>query len=70
MGIGTATRLTLLEQVRNMGLKGLTLFVFASNERAVHVYEKVGFVETGLIPKKHLKDGRYIDEVTMNSLLE
>jgi len=51
-------------------LEVLTLTAFASNKRAIHVYEKVGFVQTGLIPKKHLKDGKYTDEVIMTRLFE
>lgn len=69
-GIGTAMLRALLEQAQKMGLKVLTLSAFASNKRAIHVYEKVGFVQTGLILKKHLKEGRYIDEVIMTRLLE
>jgi len=69
-GIGTAMMRILLEQAKRMGLKVLTLSAFASNRRAIHVYEKAGFVQSGLIPRKHLKQGRYIDEVIMTKLLE
>jgi RimJ/RimL family protein N-acetyltransferase len=70
LGIGTAMMRLLVEQAEKMGLKVLTLTAFASNKRAIHVYEKVGFIQTGLIPKKHLKQGKYIDEVIMTKLLE
>lgn len=70
LGIGTAMMSVLLEETQRMGLKVLTLSAFAGNKRAIHVYEKVGFVQTGLIPKKHLKEGKYIDEVIMTKLLE
>jgi RimJ/RimL family protein N-acetyltransferase len=70
VGIGTEMMKTLVEQASKMGLKVLTLSVFATNKRAIHVYEKVGFVQTGVIPKKHFKDGRYIDEIIMTKLLE
>lgn len=70
LGIGTAIMRVLIEQAEKMGLKILTLTAFASNKRAIHVYEKVGFTQTGLIPKKHLKQGKYIDEVIMTKLLE
>jgi RimJ/RimL family protein N-acetyltransferase len=70
LGIGTAMMRVLIEQAEKMGMKVLTLTAFASNKRAIHVYEKVGFVQTGLIPKKHLKQGEYIDEVIMTKLLE
>jgi RimJ/RimL family protein N-acetyltransferase len=70
LGIGTVMMGFLIEQAKKMGMKVLTLTAFASNKRAIHVYEKVGFVQTGLIPKKHLKNDEYIDEVIMTKLLE
>jgi RimJ/RimL family protein N-acetyltransferase len=51
-------------------LKLLTLSVYATNERAKHVYQKLGFVETGRIPKKFFKEGKYVDEITMAEALE
>jgi RimJ/RimL family protein N-acetyltransferase len=53
-----------------MGLKVLTLSAFATNKRALHVYEKVGFTRTGVIPKKFFKEGVYIDEIVMTKILE
>jgi len=70
VGIGTEMMKALVEQAYEMGLKVLTLTVFATNKRAIHVYKKVGFAQTGTIPKKHFKDGRYIDEVIMTKVLE
>jgi len=70
LGIGTEMMKTLVEQAMALGLKVLTLQAFATNKRAVHVYEKVGFVQTGRVPKKHFKDGQYIDEVIMTKLIE
>lgn len=70
LGIGTEIMKTLVEQATPLGLKVLMLHVFATNNRAVHVYEKVGFVQTGMIPKKHFRYGKYIDEVIMTKLIE
>jgi RimJ/RimL family protein N-acetyltransferase len=70
LGIGTEMMKTLVGQAEKMRLKVLTLTAFASNERAIHVYEKIGFVQTGRVPKKHFKDGKYIDEIIMTKLLE
>jgi RimJ/RimL family protein N-acetyltransferase len=61
---------TLVEQAQEMGLKVLTLSAFATNKRAIRVYEKVGFLQTGTIPKKHFKQGKYVDEIIMTRLLE
>jgi len=46
---------TLEHLARNMSLKILMLSVFATNKRAIHVYDKVGFVQTGVIPKNFSK---------------
>jgi len=60
----------LVEQAQKMGLNVLTLSAFATNKPAIHVYEKVGFVQTGTIPKKHFKEGKYIDEIILTKVLE
>ena len=65
VGIGTEMLRTLIAQAEGMGLKILTLGIFASNDRAMHVYDKVGFKETGRFPKEIYKDGRYIDHIIM-----
>lgn len=70
LGIGTEMMKTLIKQARKWGLKVLTLTAFGSNNRAIHVYEKVGFVQTGKFPKKIFKDGKYVDEIVMTKLLE
>jgi len=70
LGIGTEIMKTLVEQTQKMGLKVLTLSAFATNKPAIHVYEKVGFVQTGTIPKKHFKEGKYIDEIILTKVLE
>jgi RimJ/RimL family protein N-acetyltransferase len=65
IGIGTEMLKTLISQAENMGLKMLTLSVFSTNKRAKHVYEKVGFRETGRIPNELYKNGKFIDHITM-----
>jgi RimJ/RimL family protein N-acetyltransferase len=70
LGIGTQIMKALVDYANKMGLKVLTLPVFATNKGAIHVYEKVGFVQTGRIPKKYFKEGVYIDEIIMTKLLE
>jgi len=70
IGIGTEMMKTLVEQAQKMSLKVLTLSAFATNKRAIHVYEKIGFVQTGRIPKKHFRNDQYIDEVIMTKMLE
>jgi len=65
VGIGTELLKTLINRAKAVGLEILTLRVFSSNTRAIHVYEKTGFHETGRIPNGRFKDGRYFDEIIM-----
>ncbi len=70
IGIGTQLMNVLVSQAKVMGLKILTLEVYATNKRAIHVYEKMGFQETGRIPKGIKRNGKYIDQVIMTQELE
>jgi putative acetyltransferase len=70
MGIGTWMMRAIVKEAQTIGLRVLVLSVFATNKRAIHVYEKLGFMQTGRVPKKHFRDGKYIDEVAMARLLE
>jgi RimJ/RimL family protein N-acetyltransferase len=69
LGIGTEIMKTLLEQAAFVGLKTVTVNPFATNKHAIHVYEKVGFVQSGIIPKKHLRQGNFIDEIILSKSL-
>jgi len=69
MGIGTEMMKVLLEQARIMGLKIITLSAFSTNRRAIHVYEKAGFEETGRIPNGLYKNGSYLDRVIMTKVI-
>jgi RimJ/RimL family protein N-acetyltransferase len=65
LGIGTEILKTILEQAAFFGLRNLTINVFATNKRAIHVYKKVGFIESGIIPNRHFRQGKLIDEIIM-----
>ncbi len=68
-GIGLEMMKTLVEESRKAGLKTIELEVFATNPRAVHVYEKVGFRQVGRIPKKIFRNNRFIDIILMAMVL-
>jgi putative acetyltransferase len=70
VGIGTEMMKVLIEQGKVMELRVLALSAFANNTRAIRVYEKVGFIQTGKIPKNFFKDGKYIDKILMTKVLE
>lgn len=65
VGIGVEMMRTLVKESRRAKLKTLELEVFANNPRAIHVYEKTGFKQTGRIPKKMLRNGKFIDSIIM-----
>lgn len=64
-GLGTAMIEAILAEARAMGLRLVKLTAFATNARALHVYQKAGFREVGRIPQAIFKYGRYFDEVVM-----
>lgn len=59
-GMGTTLMYYALDKARNLGYRKVRLFVIACNERALHVYRKIGFIETG----------RFLDEVRVRDRLE
>ena len=65
LGIGTEMLKLLIAQARDKSVKLVTLYVFSTNTRAIHVYEKLGFHECGRIPGEFVKNGKYIDRITM-----
>jgi RimJ/RimL family protein N-acetyltransferase len=65
IGIGTEMMRVLVNESRKAEFKLLILDVFATNGRARHVYEKIGFREVGKMPKAIFKGGEYIDSVRM-----
>lgn len=43
----------------------IVLSVFTVNERAIHVYQKLGFVNYGKLPRSVQRNGAYFDEYQM-----
>ncbi len=69
LGLGTEIMKTILKQAARYRLRKATLSVFSTNDAAIHVYRKIGFVQTETIPKKHFRRGRFIDEIIMTRLV-
>jgi len=63
LGLGTILMQSLIQLSKQIGLKVIILDMFATNTVARRLYEKVGFVEVGKIPKAIYRDGNYIDLV-------
>lgn len=68
-GYGTeAIRLTVAHVFATTPLHRISLGVYAFNERAVHVYRKVGFVEEGRLRDALRWEGQWYDEIVMSVL--
>ncbi|MFX3618131.1 MAG: GNAT family N-acetyltransferase [Sporolactobacillus sp.] len=52
-GLGQSAMRTFFDYCRNHGLQKLSLHVFAHNDRAVHIYQKLGFLATDINMTKH-----------------
>ena len=68
-GIGTHVVRSLVEfAFRDLNLHRVSLHVFASNRRAIRVYEKAGFRREGVMRQAAHVDGSYVDLVIMGIL--
>jgi ribosomal protein S18 acetylase RimI-like enzyme len=65
IGLGYEIMKTALDECRKAGVTLIDLEVFANNERAIHLYEKVGFREAGRTPKKINRNGQFEDDILM-----
>jgi RimJ/RimL family protein N-acetyltransferase len=55
---------------RHMNLQRITLHVHATNPRARHVYQRVGFRLEGTMRRAHFMEGRHVDVHVMGLLAE
>ena len=66
MGIGKLLFALVLETIEKCGFESAELTVVEGNNRAIHMYESFGFVETGRIPRANkYDDGTYADDIFM-----
>jgi len=65
LGIGQEMMLEAEKQVKRLGVEVVDLEVFATNARAIHTYEKVGYKITGKIPEALKYGGAYVDALIM-----
>lgn len=53
-----------------LGLRRLSLEVYADNRRAIALYERFGFVREGVLRAESLREGQLVDSVVMGRLRE
>lgn len=71
MGIGTAVMEELIDFARSSNtIKNISLGVKASNKKAQHLYEKLGFEKVGVHRNFFNIDGNYDDEILMDLYLD
>ena len=64
-GIGAKLLSTLIDEGKKAGLRLLILHCFETNDRALPLYEKLGFTRSGLVPGVYSYKGNYVGEVTL-----
>jgi RimJ/RimL family protein N-acetyltransferase len=68
-GIGKVATLEMLKHgFQNLNLHRIYLYVLTRNSRAIHMYEKVGFQQEGLLREAVFKNGVFEDMVLMSVL--
>ncbi|MBB5173151.1 GNAT family N-acetyltransferase [Texcoconibacillus texcoconensis] len=65
-----ATRLIVEYGFNQLNLKKLYLYVIKNNEKAFHIYRKLGFQTEGELKKHFFVDGKYHDALMMGLLRE
>jgi len=71
LGLGTTLTKEFIEIAKKRGLEILQLSVYATNKRAVRIYQKCGFKEAGRLKNgAKFRDGTYADEIIMELLLK
>jgi RimJ/RimL family protein N-acetyltransferase len=69
-GLGRRLMQAAIEAARGQGMERIQLGVFASNTRAIALYESLGFVHEGLKRRARKFQGRYDDDVMMALFLD
>jgi L-amino acid N-acyltransferase YncA len=69
-GIGQALLAALIERARELGYHKLVLAAFPHNEAGMRLYTRFGFREVGVYREQGLLDGRWVDVVIMERLLD
>jgi RimJ/RimL family protein N-acetyltransferase len=69
-GIGSALMEEAMNWARDRGIVRLELTVFPHNAPAIALYRRLGFQEEGILRRRYLIDGRYVDAMLMGRDLD
>jgi RimJ/RimL family protein N-acetyltransferase len=64
-GVGQRLAQATIDAARRQGIERIELEVFASNTRAIRLYERLGFMHEGVRVRARKLDGEYDDNVLM-----
>ena len=68
-GLGKEVASTVISYgFRELNLRQIRLEVLETNQRAIHLYENLGFQHDGRLRSNQFRDGRYIDSLIMSLL--
>lgn len=69
-GVGSCLLRALIDRARKIGYHKLVLSAFPFNPGGMALYEKFGFRVVGIYKEQGLLDGRWVDTIIMERLLE
>ena len=69
-GVGGALLAALIGEARRLGYHKLVLAAFPFNEAGMRLYRRFGFREVGVYREQGVLDGRWVDTVVMELLLD
>jgi phosphinothricin acetyltransferase len=68
--VGSALLAALVDRARSIGYHKLVLAAFPHNDAGMRLYRRFGFREVGVYREQGLLDGRWVDVVIMERLLD
>ncbi|MHA2298259.1 MAG: N-acetyltransferase family protein [Candidatus Hodarchaeales archaeon] len=70
LSIGKTLVTKMIEWAREKRVKKIKLACFADNDRAIHVYKRMGFRVEGRLEKEFFRKGEYYDKIHMSLWLD
>jgi RimJ/RimL family protein N-acetyltransferase len=65
IGIGKEMVKVLLREAKRIGMKNVEVEFLATNQAAIRTYQRSGFKQIGRIPRKVLRDGKFLESLIM-----
>lgn len=69
-GVGSQLLAAIIDEARRLGYHKLVLAGFPFNAAGIHLYRRFGFREVGVYREQGVLDGRWVDVVVMELLLD